>query len=160
MHQNLFELSLSPIPEIERITENSLEIGDIPNADWWCDEENRDEAIRRLVSTLYTCCPGLVKANLKNGTIAFRAGFKQAWLRNKYETAQAIARNIARMSEKEFTDGGGFAVMKLKWAVDDEFGTYIYSHEDFYAMTLDQWVSENKLDGTMWYVGGIVDWHC
>ena len=160
MHQNLFELSLSPIPEIERMTENSIEIGDIPNADSWCNEENRDEAIRRLVSTLYTCCPGLVKANLKNGTLTFRTGFKQAWLRNKYEAARAIARSIARMSEKEFSNRGASAILNLKWTMDNEFGTYIYAHEDFFAITVDQWVKENKMDGTTWYVGGIIDWHC
>lgn len=35
----------------------------------------------------------------------------------------------------------------------------LFSHEDFYAMTVDQWVRENKLDGTTWYIGGIIDWH-
>ena len=159
MHQNLFELSLSPIPEDERVTEASFETGDIPNADWWCDEDNREEAVRNLTSMLDTYCPNLVECDLENGTITFLPGFDREWEHQKFMTAQSIARHITLMNEEEFIGGGGSAITRLKWAYDDDFGTYIYSHEDMYSMTIDQFIRETDLDNTTWYIGGIIDWH-
>ena len=156
MHQHLFELSLSPIPEIERVDQDSFETGDIPHADWWQDEYNRLEAIDNLALWL----GNYVTVNKKDETITFRPGFKQAWMRNKFETAQTIALKIIRMTEEEFEKWGTVPVMELSQRVDDEFGTYVYTEAEGYAMTLDSWIRFTDLDNTTWYIGGIIDWHC
>lgn len=155
MHQHLFELSISPIPETERVDQYSFETGDIPHADWWQDEENRLKAIDNLALWL----GNYVTVNKKDETITFRPGFKQAWTRNKFEIVKTLVREIAQMSEEEFTNNGASAIANLKWTVDDDFGTYIYSHEDMYSMTIDQFIRETDLDNTTWYIGGIIDWH-
>lgn len=160
MHQNLFELSLSPIPEDERVTENSFETGDIPMADWWGDEENRERAILSFTQMLNANYEHLVQVNPEKETVTFLPGFKQAWLRNKYETVQAIALKIIRMTEEEFGKWGTVPIRDLSQCVDDEFGTYVYTEAGGYAMTLDSWIHFTDLDNTTWYIGGIIDWHC
>ncbi len=158
MHSRIFEIGITPIPEEDRITEYSLEQGDVPMADYYDKTGDRECDLVWLMDTFEEMARGLVKRD--GDTFTFLPGFKRAYHASEFKEFHRIAKRLAALTEEDFAEKSPeLDVMRLRDIFDDQFGFYICVSEDGYCKTLGDWVRWEVEEGKTYYVGGIVDYH-
>jgi len=160
MHSRIFELSTKEVPE-----KDWVKIDDLPESFFgrisdWADEvekEYRNSDINWLIQFF----KGLGKR--EGDTISFQPDLKEQFFRTNYLKFVEAANRLAQCSYEEFagikiSSQFRMAHYELKEAFDDEFGFYIYDHNNCELCTLDSWIRDADLT-KKYYVGGIIDYH-
>ena len=158
MHSRIFEFGITPIPEEDRITEYSLEQGDVPTADYYGKTDDRENDLAWLMDSFEGMARGLVKRD--GDAFTFLPGFKRAYFASEFKDFHRIAKRLAALTEEDFAEKSPeLDVMRLRDTFDDQFGFYICVSEDGYCKTLGDWVRWDVEEGKTYYVGGIIDYH-
>lgn len=158
MHSRIFEIGITPIPEDDRITEYSLDQGDVPMADSYDKTDDREHDLAWLMEHLEEMARGLVKRD--GDAFTFLPGFKRAYCTSQFKEFHRIAKRLAAMTNEDFVKRSPeLDVMAIRDTFDDQFGFYVCLSVGCCCETIGDWVRWDVAEGNTYYVGGIVDYH-
>lgn len=148
MHCKIFELSKQPVKN--RINEDTFMdeydsfVGSI--ADYVQDiDDTYEDAVEGLLHELGASAI----YNKEDNSIT--VVHKDMFLQSNYERFKELTKDVTLEQFKDW-----YWVSRVQDCLSDKFGTYIYYG---YPRPIDDFMREVK-DGDVFYIGGIVDYHC
>jgi len=160
MHNYIFELSSTAIPEDERYS-----IFDIP--DWFKGSiadaaydtagEERELAIASLIKGLGPYC------SFEDGRVQFSGDVKEQYFRGNFEIFLEAATMLAATDYRTFSGQErscdfARAITNLNQAYEEKFDFYIYLSDEDELIPGDAWVRDLDLSDC-YYIGGVIDYH-
>lgn len=155
MHSRIFQFSTEPherhisCEEIVELMSGSF-IGTIAD---YVDESDREEDIAWLLDYLAASAPDYFEYNPAEGSIIFRAGFKQKYFRQRFEE---FKKKVTTMELKDFAEDT-YEVYELMQLIDDRHGFYIYMKG--YWQTFDSFVRRDMEESRKYFIGATFDYH-
>lgn len=162
MHSRIFELSTEPIPETERLDEDSV-------PEWFCmsvadyvdniEDHQRIGEIEWFASQFGDAC----EKDPKTEVFTFAPSAKELFFKARYAAFKELGGKLAATTFDEFVSNRldsefGMNMYLFKQSCDDRFGFYVYDRDSSDLVTLDTWM--RSIDTSCpYYVGGIVDYH-
>lgn len=153
MHSRIFQISTSPIEKDDYIGEEEYYegwfVGSI--ADYVSDTDEPESDYEWLGSL-----PGL-EIDVKGKTM--KVVSKEEFFKRKYASFKEHLQNLEKVTLAEFCTYSADAEMYCaKAAYSDRYGFYV---DDGSLKTLDDFMrSDTVKEGDIFYLGGVVDYHC
>lgn len=160
MHEYIYELSSSPVPE-----DNRYSIFEIP--DWFhgfiadsvydTDGEERESAIESFVRDLGTLC------SYEDGKLSFTGDVKERYFKNSFASFQEAVAKLVTTDYREFSGQEHSheficAMTNLKQAYEEKFDHYVYLKDSEELIPMDAWVRDLDLS-EVFFFGGVIDYH-
>ena len=154
MHSRIFQIEKKPLTKEEYI--ESVCIPDwFTNsiADYTSNDCDREDDIAWLMDASL----GSI-ASLDGDKLTFSSNVRR-YFKEKYEAFIKEAEKLSKTSFDDFISGNSTNMFfRMNEAYSDRYGFYVYS-DDGFLDTLDNFMREVK-DGDVYYIGGVVDYHC
>ena len=158
MHSRIFQLSTNPIDKEDYIEESNYydhwftnQIADYVNDD--CDREDD-------ITWLKDSANGYVVYKDNNNNYRLVMNSKEEYFANSYERFIDELAKIGTPTIEEFAKG--ISLYGVNDAYEEKFGFYVDLYGDEYGsdlMTFDDFARTCDV-GTIYYIGGTVDYHC
>ena len=158
MHSRIFQVSTMPIDEEDYTCESYYydhwflhQIADYVDED--CD---RDDSIEWLDS----CAKGYEICQDNNGNYRIIVVNKEEYFASAYEVFVEELKKLGTPTIEQFSTG--LDLYRLKNAYDDKFGFYIDVYDQnggHDIMTMNDFIRVCNV-GTVYYIGGVIDYHC
>ena len=162
MHSRVFHLvtdkNEDKIDLAYELNENGF-VGEVADYAVNIEEENNgyingfDNSAEWFVESLQDRLKGFVTFSEDYG-LAFTAGFKQKYFKDKYNKFLEYAKDITL---DEFSSDG-MLIYKIESTFESKYEFYVY-YEDMYY-TLDSFIREHANSHTKYYIKSIADYHC
>lgn len=155
MHSRIFQIEKSPVAKDEYITSDYIpEWFTNSVADYTSDASDREEDIEWLMST--ELCD---IASVVGNKLIFSSDVSR-YFKKKYESFITAAEILSKTTFDDFVGSNSVYsnIFKLKESYSDRYGFYVYC-EDGFLDTLDNFMRGVKC-GEIYYIGGVVDYHC
>ena len=154
MHSRIFQVSMTPIKEIDYVTE-----ADYNYEHWFCreiadyvvesDDRNAD------IEWLKSCAKGLIFDKDNYGDY-FVVKNKEDYFESKFKTFQTSLDKIKECTIEDFSNGI-LGMWSLRNAYEEKFGFYVDA--DGEVLTFDSFV-RSCATNEKYYIGNILDYHC